>query len=350
MKLNSETTMKSSNLYNIVSIVCIFGCLCIAKITLFYPQSSLINHDPQLLLFEYVAEHTKMRYVEFGIQFNTIHSDKLGLNQSIVICEIVDQSRSLFTGHNYTLSLPITNEHYYENEIYLKHLFAPGIYLISFLFEDHLSQQIVLLDQIRFELKIKLNFIPTSNQIIYKTIDDINIEIRLTTGIGTYHSIEFDVWSHRNWEVVIGKYCSIGNLQILLSRAKDHRSDFITTFPLHSIQDHFSAITDESILDNSHRIIIGNDVWIGKNVVLINNITIGHGVIIGAYSVIRESIPNYAIVYGNPSQIIKYRFNEEIINTLLRIAWWDWHPDRIYLMTKYSDIEDIITSWENGEL
>lgn len=76
------------------------------------------------------------------------------------------------------------------------------------------------------------------------------------------------------------------------------------------------------------RATIGNDVWLGQNVIVTNSSNIGNGVIAGAGSIITKDVPDYAIVVGVPARIIRYRFNPKQIDALNRIAWWDW-PDEL---------------------
>jgi acetyltransferase-like isoleucine patch superfamily enzyme len=95
-------------------------------------------------------------------------------------------------------------------------------------------------------------------------------------------------------DLIIGRYCSIGkNLQFVLSH---HDYKHTSTHPLFSKQ-----------FSRGH-IIIGNDVWIGLNVIMLDGVTIGDGAVIGAGAVVTKDIPPYAIVAGNPAKIIKYRF------------------------------------------
>ena len=70
-------------------------------------------------------------------------------------------------------------------------------------------------------------------------------------------------------------------------------------------------------------IVVGNDVWIGHGVTILSGVTIGDGAVIGACSVVSKNIPPYAIAYGNPIRVVRYRFSKEIIEKLLKIAWWD---------------------------
>lgn len=77
------------------------------------------------------------------------------------------------------------------------------------------------------------------------------------------------------------------------------------------------------------KIVIGSDVWIGRNAVLLGNITIGDGAIIGAFSVVAKDVPPFAVVVGNPAIIKRYRFSEEQIQRLLEIRWWDFPEEEI---------------------
>lgn len=74
---------------------------------------------------------------------------------------------------------------------------------------------------------------------------------------------------------------------------------------------------------------IGNDVWLGRNVLITNSSNIGNGVIAAAGAVITKSVPDYAVVAGVPARIIRYRYTKEEIAALNRIAWWDWPDDKI---------------------
>ena len=81
--------------------------------------------------------------------------------------------------------------------------------------------------------------------------------------------------------------------------------------------------------DNKGDIVVGNDVWIGYEAVILAGVTIGDGAIIGARAVVTKDVPPYTIVGGVPAKPIRKRFNEETIDILLKLKWWDWSKERI---------------------
>lgn len=81
--------------------------------------------------------------------------------------------------------------------------------------------------------------------------------------------------------------------------------------------------------DNKGDIVIGNDVWIGYEAVILAGVTIGDGAVIGARAVVAKDVPPYTIVGGVPAKPIRKRFPEEIIAALLELRWWDWPRERI---------------------
>ena len=90
---------------------------------------------------------------------------------------------------------------------------------------------------------------------------------------------------------------------------------------------------------------IGSDVWIGRNAVLLGGITIGHGAIIGAFSVVAKDVPPYAVVVGNPAKVIRYRFVPQIVSRLLELAWWDWTDEEVQeRMNQLMDIHLLLQS------
>ena len=117
----------------------------------------------------------------------------------------------------------------------------------------------------------------------------------------------------------------------------------------------FPGVIPHGIVDKMERSIIGNDVWLGRNVILTNGANIGDGVIAAAGSVIIQDVPDYAIVGGVPARIIRFRYTKEQIAALKRIAWWDWDDEKIRSCHEdfYDDIESFIRKhlrgWQSRE-
>lgn len=120
----------------------------------------------------------------------------------------------------------------------------------------------------------------------------------------------------------VGKYSSIGphcQFHSLTQHACIEHPELVSTKQLRGYPP----------TNSEERIIVGNDVWIGRNATLLGSITIGDGAIIGAFAVVAKDIPPYAIVVGNPAKIIRYRFTEEQIAKLLKIQWWNWSAKKM---------------------
>lgn len=127
-------------------------------------------------------------------------------------------------------------------------------------------------------------------------------------------------------DAIIGKYCSIAR-QVVIG-VSGHNYEWVTTSPIITTPS-YSVISEEIKEPQRSRPIIGNDVWIGMNSIIMRGVTIGDGAVIAAGSVVTKDVAPYAIVGGNPAKLIKYRFSEDQITKLLEIKWWDWSIDKI---------------------
>ncbi len=113
---------------------------------------------------------------------------------------------------------------------------------------------------------------------------------------------------------------------------------------------YFPGVEPKGRAEKLHRITIGNDVWLGANVIITNGANIGNGVIAGAGAVITKDVPDYAIVAGVPARIIRYRYTPEQIEALNRIQWWNWSDEEI--RERYEDfyipIEEFIAKYDKS--
>jgi virginiamycin A acetyltransferase len=125
----------------------------------------------------------------------------------------------------------------------------------------------------------------------------------------------------------IGKFCSIASGTVILLEEGEHRVDWITTYPLNAFLKNLRHLSGHRITKGD--VIIGNDVWIGEKSFILSRVKIGDGAVIGACSVVTKDVPPYAIVAGNPAKIIRMRYDDETIEKLLKIKWWDWDLQRI---------------------
>jgi len=122
-----------------------------------------------------------------------------------------------------------------------------------------------------------------------------------------------------------------GDHQLNMSFLSDQLNEFFTTENKSLFSEKINSNPNNPYGKNKGGITIGNDVWIGANAFInASKVTsIGDGTIIGTGAVVLDDIPPYAIIVGVPAKIIRYRYTSEMIETLLRIKWWDWNIDEI---------------------
>lgn len=184
--------------------------------------------------------------------------------------------------------------------------------------------------------KIKSKRIMMLKNISSKVHIDGSISIRYKAiNIGAYTYLGENV-SLENVKS-IGRYCSVSNgVRIGLAQ---HPIDWLSTSAVFCNPKR--GFVSENIFkaDIDSYCNIGNDVWIGTNSLIMSGINIGNGAIVGAGSVVTKDVPEYAIVGGNPARVIRYRFDNEIIDNLIKSKWWEKEPSEI--LQKGIDITDI---------
>lgn len=132
-------------------------------------------------------------------------------------------------------------------------------------------------------------------------------------------------------KLTIGRFCSIACGAKFIFNSANHSMSSLSTYPFPIFFEEWELECKDIPVawDNKGDIIIGNDVWIGYEAVILAGVTIGDGAIVGAGSVVTKDIPPYTIVGGVPARPIRKRFSEETIIFLLKMKWWAWPKERI---------------------
>ncbi|RTL92699.1 type B chloramphenicol O-acetyltransferase [Ancylobacter aquaticus] len=131
-------------------------------------------------------------------------------------------------------------------------------------------------------------------------------------------------------KLIIGSFCSIGSgATFIMAGNQGHRSDWISTFPFFWMSDVQAFAGAENGYKSAGDTVIGNDVWIGSEAIIMSGVTIGDGAVIGARALVTKDVEPYAIVGGNPAKIIRKRFEDSDIVRLLELRWWDWSDEEL---------------------
>lgn len=127
----------------------------------------------------------------------------------------------------------------------------------------------------------------------------------------------------------IGAFCSIGDCVYI--GAAEHPMDWVSMSPVFENSKHSGPSKRFAHLDlpSAKRTVIGNDVWIGYGAIIKQGVCIGHGAVVGSGAVVTKDVPPYAIVGGVPAKIIRYRFDEDTIASLLESKWWEMNDEEI---------------------
>lgn len=166
---------------------------------------------------------------------------------------------------------------------------------------------------------------------IKPTISDPNIIVGDFSYIAD-SDFESHVTHHYEWigdKLIIGKFCQIAAGVEFVMNGANHQMNAVTTFPFYTLEGwdmEPPAMADMPLKGDT---IIGNDVWIGQNATILPGVHIGDGTIIGANSTVGRDVPPYTIVVGNPANILRKRFDDEMIGLLLKFKWWDKSTEEI---------------------
>lgn len=150
-----------------------------------------------------------------------------------------------------------------------------------------------------------------------------------------FHAEEFErrnvLYNFGAEKLVIGRYCALAEGVRFIMSGANHRTDGVSTFPFTI----FGGVWGEKTLDialgaeSRGDTVVGNDVWIGYQALIMPGVHIGNGAIIASGSVVVSDVPAYGVVGGNPAKLLKKRYSDSEIELLERIAWWDWPVEKV---------------------
>lgn len=155
--------------------------------------------------------------------------------------------------------------------------------------------------------------------------DFVNDPTKFETNNVLYH------YPINNDKLIIGKYCSIACGAKFMFTSGNHNMTSLSTYPFPIFYEEWglSGADITEAWDNHGDIVIGNDVWIGYEAVIMQGVHVGDGAIIGTRAVVTKDVPPYTIVGGIPAKEIRKRFSEDIIAKLIKLQWWNWDDETV---------------------
>lgn len=199
---------------------------------------------------------------------------------------------------------------------------------------------------------------PFSGKPLTEQVTNPNIHVgRHSYYSGYYHGHSFDDcvrYLNPDREdvdrLIIGAFCAIGSGAVfMMAGNQGHRTDWVSTFPYFYVDDDAFTDADDGFV-RAGDTVIGNDVWIGSEAMIMPGVTIGDGAVIASRAVVTKNVAPYEIVGSNPAKHIRFRFTPEQIETLLEMQWWHW-PDAqlkgaMKLLTS-GDIDGLYHYWQS---
>lgn len=170
--------------------------------------------------------------------------------------------------------------------------------------------------------------------LVKPTVTNPNIIV----GDFTYYSgtdFESRVTHHYDFigdKLIIGKFCQIASGVEFVMNGANHQMNAVTTFPFYTMAGWEQSAPPLTELPLKGDTVIGSDVWIGQNAVILPGVHIGDGTIIGAESVVGSDVPPYTIAAGNPAKPMRKRFDDELIGLLEKLRWWDKSVEEIQML------------------
>ena len=158
---------------------------------------------------------------------------------------------------------------------------------------------------------------------------------------------ESHVTHHYEWNgdnLIIGKFCQIAAGVEFVMNGANHQMNAVSTYPFYTLEGWNMEPPAGADMPLKGDTVVGNDVWIGQNAVILPGVHIGDGAIIGADSVVGSNVEPYTIAAGNPVRVLRKRFDDEMIGLLLDFRWWDKsieEIDSLIPVLTCSDIEKV---------
>jgi chloramphenicol O-acetyltransferase type B len=175
-----------------------------------------------------------------------------------------------------------------------------------------------------------------TSQLLHETVNHPNISVGKFSYYSGYHHkhdfLECVRYLHDKRKdvdkLILGSYCSIGSGAVfMMAGNQGHRKDWVSTFPFYFQANIFKDAKNG--FEKTGDTVIGNDVWIGTEAMIMSGVTIGDGAIIAARAVVTKDVESYTVVGGNPAIVIKKRFKEKEIEQLLSMKWWNWKEEKV---------------------
>ncbi len=173
---------------------------------------------------------------------------------------------------------------------------------------------------------------------LHRQVTNPNIIVgRYSYYSGYYHGHSFDdcarflIPDEGADQLVIGSFCSIGSgAAFIMAGNQGHRNDWISTFPFFWMPEVEAFAGAENGYRAAGDTVVGNDVWIGSEAIVMPGVRIGDGAVIGTRALVTRNVEPYTIVGGNPAKPIRTRFGETEVAMLLEMKWWDWTDDQLH--------------------
>ena len=177
---------------------------------------------------------------------------------------------------------------------------------------------------------------PFKGKIISTNITNPNIVAgKYSYYSGYYHGHSFDDCSRYLFpdrsnvdKLIIGNYCSIGSgASFIMAGNQGHRHDWISSFPFFYMPEVDAFLKSQDGFKGAGDTLVGHDVWIGSEAMIMPGVKIGDGAVIGSRALVTRDVEPYSIIGGNPAKTIRKRFDDERIKLLLEMSWWNWDEE-----------------------